>query len=81
MAILAILIYHLHFPLFAGSFVGVDIFFILSGFLITSLLVYEFDASSRIRLGPFYLRRILRLGPALTLILATYSTFHPVTTM
>ena len=72
-AIVAILIFHLNVPLFTGGFVGVDIFFVLSGFLITSLLVYEFDASARIQLGHFYLRRLLRLGPALTLMLAVYS--------
>ena len=72
-AILAILIFHLDWPLFTGSFVGVDIFFVLSGFLITSLLVYEFDASARIHLGHFYVRRVLRLAPALTLMLIVYS--------
>ena len=72
-AIVAILIFHLDWPLFTGSFIGVDIFFVLSGFLITSLLVYEFDASARIHLGHFYLRRVLRLGPALMLMLAVYS--------
>jgi len=46
-----------------GGFVGVDIFFVLSGFLITTLLVKEFDRSNFISLRKFYMRRALRLIP------------------
>ncbi len=49
-----------------GGFLGVDLFFVLSGFLITSILLREFERSRRIRMGRFYLGRVLRLVPAVT---------------
>ncbi len=52
-----------------GGWAGVDVFFVLSGFLITSLLAQEIEASGSIDLGSFYLRRALRLVPALTVML------------
>jgi peptidoglycan/LPS O-acetylase OafA/YrhL len=52
-----------------GGFLGVDIFFVLSGFLITSILLREFERTARIRLGRFYLGRVLRLLPALAVFL------------
>jgi peptidoglycan/LPS O-acetylase OafA/YrhL len=55
---------------FTGGFVGVDIFFVLSGYLITTLFLGEKNATGRISLVRFYLRRILRLTPALWLVLA-----------
>ncbi len=56
--------------LLPGGFIGVDVFFVLSGFLITTLLIQEFDARGDISLRNFYMRRALRLGPALLLLLA-----------
>lgn len=53
-----------------GGFLGVDLFFLLSGFLITSLLVSEWESSSGIALGRFWVRRARRLFPALLLVLA-----------
>jgi peptidoglycan/LPS O-acetylase OafA/YrhL len=58
--------------LLPGGFVGVDIFFVLSGFLITSLLIQEFDRTGSIGLRNFYMRRALRLGPALIALLVVY---------
>ena len=52
-----------------GGFLGVDIFFVLSGFLITSILVREFERSDTIKMGRFYLGRVLRLMPALAAFL------------
>lgn len=54
----------------AGAGFGVDIFFVLSGFLITSLLLNEHAASGRVSLGRFYVRRALRIAPALWLLIA-----------
>ena len=63
---------------FSGGFIGVDIFFVLSGFLITSLLLQEHQSSGTISLKNFYVRRALRLLPALVLLLVAmliYSRF------
>ena len=58
-----------------GGFLGVDLFFVLSGFLITALLLGEHDATGRIGIGAFYWRRVVRLVPALWLLLAAHLVF------
>src|SRR3954447_14939754 len=68
-AILAVVLYHARVPLFQGGFVGVDIFFVLSGFLITGLLWRELERTGSISLADFYARRIRRLLPAAVLVL------------
>ncbi|GAA1929113.1 acyltransferase family protein [Microbacterium aoyamense] len=61
--------YHLFPPsVFPGGFVGVDVFFVISGFLITTLLLREHAATGGIRLGAFWIRRARRLLPALALV-------------
>jgi peptidoglycan/LPS O-acetylase OafA/YrhL len=55
-----------------GGFLGVEIFFVLSGFLITTLLLEEQETQGEIRLGRFYIRRIRRLYPALAAVLAAW---------
>jgi peptidoglycan/LPS O-acetylase OafA/YrhL len=68
-AILLVVAAHAGVPWLAGGFVGVDVFFVLSGFLITSKLVQEVTDTGRIQLLPFYLRRLRRLLPALLVML------------
>lgn len=71
-AILLVVAAHAHVARLAGGFVGVDVFFVLSGYLITRLLVREAMATGSVRLLAFYARRLQRLMPALLLtIVAT----------
>lgn len=58
-----------------GGLVGVQVFFVLSGYLITTLLLSEFTHDARIRIGAFYLRRVRRLMPALLVVCAGYGIF------
>jgi peptidoglycan/LPS O-acetylase OafA/YrhL len=69
-AILAVLAYHARVPGLPGGFVGVDVFFVISGFLITGLLLRERDATGRIDLPGFYARRARRLLPAALAVVA-----------
>jgi peptidoglycan/LPS O-acetylase OafA/YrhL len=72
-AILAVMLYHADETFLKAGFIGVDFFFVVSGFLITALLVEEFDKTNRISLKQFYMRRVLRLAPALLAMLLVYS--------
>tara|TARA_R110002049_G_scaffold44030_7_gene129138 strand:- start:4199 stop:6040 length:1842 start_codon:yes stop_codon:yes gene_type:complete len=67
---MSVVLFHAGFPLFSGGFVGVDIFFVISGFLITRLLVAEVDTNHKISYRRFYLRRARRLLPAMLFTLA-----------
>ena len=67
---------HTEIPGLRGGWVGVDIFFVLSGYLITSILVADWRAKGAIRLGRFYLKRALRLYPALILMLLLGAFFY-----
>ncbi len=68
-AVLAVLLYHFGVGWLAGGLLGVDAFFVLSGFLITTLLLREWSATGRIGFGSFYARRARRLLPALFLMI------------
>ena len=77
-AVLAVVLYHFAPGLAPGGFLGVDIFFVLSGFLITSLLVREWEATRRIVAPAFWARRARRLLPALFLVLAAVGLYSAV---
>ncbi|WP_299684377.1 acyltransferase family protein [uncultured Tateyamaria sp.] len=74
-AVGAVIVYHLKIdwggdsPLMAGGFLGVDLFFVLSGFLITGILVDEFRSTGRISIAQFYWRRARRILPPLLLVM------------
>lgn len=70
LSLIGILLYHSGFTWARGGYLGVTVFFVLSGFLITSLLVRERDLTGRIKLGAFWRRRARRLGPAMLGLLA-----------
>ena len=75
LAVVMVLVYHLwprHLP---SGFLGVDVFMVLSGFLITGLLVRERDATGRVRFGAFFGRRFRRLVPAVMLLIATVAVW------
>jgi peptidoglycan/LPS O-acetylase OafA/YrhL len=68
-AVTLVVLAHCGVGTFAGGYVGVDVFFVVSGFLITSLLLGELAASGRVSVRDFYARRALRLLPAATLVI------------
>ena len=68
-AVLAVLAFHAGVPGAAGGFVGVDVFFVISGFLITGLLLREIDSTGRLHLKDFYARRARRLLPAALVVI------------
>jgi peptidoglycan/LPS O-acetylase OafA/YrhL len=67
--VLAVVGFHAGASELSGGFLGVDVFFVLSGFLITDLLVTHYDRTGRLDLGDFWTRRARRLLPALALML------------
>ena len=70
MAIAFVVGVHLYAPVFSGGNSGVDLFFVLSGFLITKLALEEADRTGGLSLSQFYLRRVFRIFPALFVMLA-----------
>jgi len=68
-AILLVVLFHAGIPGFSGGFVGVDVFFVISGFVITGLLLREREARSRTSLLGFYGRRARRIIPAASLVI------------
>ena len=70
-AILGVVAYHAGIPGITGGYVGVDVFFVISGFLITGLLKNEIAASGALSIPKFYARRARRILPALTVVLVS----------
>jgi peptidoglycan/LPS O-acetylase OafA/YrhL len=75
LAVAAVVAYHLGYGWAQGGLLGVGVFFTLSGYLITDILVGQWAASGRIRLGDFWLRRARRLLPALFVMLAAVTVW------
>lgn len=73
-AVLSVVLYHFGVPGHGGGFTGVDIFFVISGFLIGGLLWREAEQTGRIRLAPFFARRIKRLAPAFVVMALACAT-------
>src|SRR3954447_18367276 len=67
-AVGGVILYHLGYGWLPGGFLGVDLFFVLSGYLITGLLLDEHDRHGRIGVTGLYARRVRRLMPALLLV-------------
>ncbi|MCP4961300.1 MAG: acyltransferase [Actinomycetia bacterium] len=74
-AVLAVIAYHLGFAWAAGGYLGVEVFFVISGFLITALMVAEYRREGRIDLSNFWLRRARRLLPALYVLIVGLVAF------
>lgn len=68
LAVIAVIFYHMGFPWAKGGLLGVTVFFVLSGYLITGLLISEFDSTKTIDLAHFWLRRVRRLVPAIVTV-------------
>jgi peptidoglycan/LPS O-acetylase OafA/YrhL len=75
-AVIAVILYHAGVGPFGGGFLGVEIFFVLSGFLITSLLITEWGESGSIGLPGFWARRARRLLPALLLLVLVIGIYY-----
>lgn len=75
LAVIGVILYHLLPSQMRGGFLGVPVFFVVSGYLITDLLVQEWKQNGKIRLGKFYIRRMKRLYPALVTMLIASSAY------
>ncbi|AQY50999.1 peptidoglycan O-acetyltransferase [Listeria weihenstephanensis] len=75
LAVIAVIAYHLSFGWASGGFLGVDVFFVLSGYLITNILLSEWEKNERIDLKKFWLGRFRRLIPAVYLMIVVVVVF------
>ena len=74
-AVALVILDHAGVPWLRGGFIGVDVFFVVSGFLISSLLLHEATTTGRVRIGAFYGRRARRILPAATVVLVATTVF------
>ena len=75
-AVVSVLVYHLDASWLPGGYLGVDIFFVMSGYLITSLLIIEHRGKGRISLTDFWARRVRRLLPALAVMIVGVAIYY-----
>jgi len=78
LALVAVLAYHVAPGTFRGGYLGVDIFFVLSGFLLTTLLLGEHELAGAINTGAYAVRRLRRIAPALLVLLAALVVIVPI---
>ena len=71
LAVVAVILAHANIPGFRGGFIGVDIFFVISGFLITGLLLGDIAKFKKVRFLTFYARRVARILPAASVVIVT----------
>lgn len=76
-AVVVVVVFHAGLSWLPGGFLGVDVFFVLSGYLITTLLLEEFDRTGRIDLWAFWARRARRLLPAFLVLVVVVSAMSP----
>jgi peptidoglycan/LPS O-acetylase OafA/YrhL len=69
-AVLLVVLFHAGVPGFSGGYIGVDVFYVLSGFFITGMLLSELKKNGRLNFSAFYARRLKRLVPASAIVLA-----------
>ena len=74
-AVTAVLVYHANHDWLTGGFLGVEVFFVISGYLITLLLLAEKERTGRVRLGQFWMRRARRLLPALFVMMGALAIY------
>jgi peptidoglycan/LPS O-acetylase OafA/YrhL len=75
LAVIAVLVYHANSEWLAGGFLGVEVFFVISGYLITLLLMAERERTGSVRVGAFWMRRARRLLPALFVMMFLLLTY------
>ena len=75
-AVALVVVFHAGVPWLPSGYLGVSVFFTLSGYLITSLLLAEFDRSGRVAMSEFYGRRVRRLLPASAVCIAAIMVAH-----
>jgi peptidoglycan/LPS O-acetylase OafA/YrhL len=80
-AVAGVIVFHIWPRLLPGGYVGVDVFFVISGYVITDLLLREVELTGRLSITQFYERRIRRLIPAATLVLVACAAMTLATPM
>ena len=78
LAVCVVIVGHARIAGFTGGYVGVDVFFVVSGYLISTLLLHEATSTGHVRVGAFYARRARRILPAAGLVLAATTVFAAV---
>ncbi len=77
LAVMAVIVFHAGFEFLPGGFLGVDIFFVISGYLITSIIAKEVEATTKFNYARFYTRRVRRLFPTLITVVLLSLCFAP----